>query len=102
MPGAAVSRRYDVQRPIGEGAFAHVYRAHDVQGGRDVALKVLKDPYLTVKDVVERFQREVFAVASISSPHVVALYDFGISDDPRAHSASALPDGFQRIDQRRT
>ena len=73
--------RYDVQRRIGEGAFAHVYRAHDAQGGRDVALKVLKDPYLTVKDVVERFQREVFAVASISSPHVVALYDFGISDD---------------------
>jgi serine/threonine protein kinase len=73
--------RYEVQRPIGEGAFAHVYRAHDLQGGRDVALKVLKDPYLTVKDVVERFQREVFAVASISSPHVVALYDFGISDD---------------------
>ncbi len=74
--------RYEVIERIGEGAFAHVYRARDLtNGGVDVALKVLKDPYLTVKDVVERFQREVFAVASISSPHVVGLTDFGISDE---------------------
>ena len=73
--------RYDVLERIGEGAFAQVWRARDVAAEREVALKVLKDPYLTVKDVVERFQREVFAVASIDSPHVVALFDFGISDD---------------------
>jgi serine/threonine protein kinase len=73
--------RYQVVEKVGEGAFAQVFRAKELAGGRECALKVLKDPYLSVKEVVERFQREVFAVASISSPHVVALHDFGISDD---------------------
>jgi serine/threonine protein kinase len=79
--GERYRERYQVLGRVGEGAFAQVYRARDLTAERDVALKVLKDPYLTVKDVVERFQREVFAVASISSPHVVRLWDFGISDD---------------------
>src|SRR5207237_5716947 len=71
---------YHVLAAIGEGAFAHVYRARELATGRDVALKVLKEPYRQVRDVVERFQREVFAVASIDSPHVVSLLDFGMSD----------------------
>ena len=73
--------RYQVLGKIGEGAFAHVFRAHELAARRDVALKVLKEEYWEVRDVVERFQREVFAVASISSPHVVSMLDFGISDD---------------------
>src|SRR5204863_1202734 len=65
---------------IGEGAFAYVYRAREIGGaGRDVALKVLKEEYTGERDVVERFQREIFAIASISSPHVVSMLDFGIS-----------------------
>jgi serine/threonine-protein kinase len=72
--------RWEVVEHVGEGAFAHVYRARD-SDGQAVALKVLKDPFLGVKEVVERFQREVFAVASITSPHVVRLHDFGFSDE---------------------
>jgi serine/threonine protein kinase len=79
-PGELYRERYQVLANIGEGAFAHVYRARELPGGRDVALKVLKEPYRQVRDVVERFQREVFAVASIDSPHVVSLLDFGISE----------------------
>jgi len=73
--------RYQVLEKIGEGAFAYVFRAREETEGRDVAIKVLKEPYRQVRDVVERFQREVFAVASISSPHVVSLLDFGFADD---------------------
>jgi serine/threonine-protein kinase len=80
-PGEVYRERYQVLAAIGEGAFAHVFRARELQTGRDVALKVLKEQYVRVRDVAERFQREVFAVASIDSPHVVSLLDFGISDD---------------------
>ncbi len=73
--------RYEVIERIGEGAFAYVFRAREPAAGRDVALKVLKEPYRQVRDVVERFQREVFAVATINSPHVVSLLDFGFADD---------------------
>jgi serine/threonine protein kinase len=73
--------RFQVQKEIGEGGFAHVYRARELATGRQVALKVLKESFLSNNVIVERFRREVFAVASISSPHVVAMYDFGMSGD---------------------
>ncbi len=74
--------RFQILDEIGEGGFARVYRAKDTQnGGKTVAVKVLKDAYLGDREIVERFRREVFAVASISSPHVVAMHDFGISGD---------------------
>ncbi len=77
--GQRFKDRYEVVAHIGEGAFAHVYRARELGSGRDVALKVLKEEYSDTRDVVERFQREIFAIASISSPHVVSMLDFGLS-----------------------
>jgi serine/threonine protein kinase len=78
--GQRYKDRYEVVAHVGEGAFAHVFRARELASGRDCALKVLKEEYSDTRDVVERFQREVFAVASISSPHVVSMLDFGIAD----------------------
>ena len=66
---------------IGEGGFATVFRAKETTTNKIVALKLLKDAYLKDAEVVERFRREVFAVASINSPYVVKMHDFGISGD---------------------
>ncbi len=73
--------RFQILEEIGEGGFARVYKARELHTGRKAALKVLKDAYLKDSEIVERFRREVFAVASISSPHVVGMFDFGISGD---------------------
>jgi serine/threonine-protein kinase len=73
--------RFEVLEKIGEGGFASVYRARETTTGRVVALKLLKDAFLKDTEVVERFRREVFAVASITSPYVVKMHDFGISGD---------------------
>ncbi len=81
--GQRYKDRYEVVAHVGEGAFAHVFRARELASGRDCALKVLKEEYSETRDVIERFQREVFAIASISSPHVVSMLDFGISDSDR-------------------
>ena len=81
--GQRYKDRYEVVAHVGEGAFAHVFRARELSSGRDCALKVLKEEYSDTRDVVERFQREVFAIASISSPHVVSMLDFGIADAER-------------------
>jgi serine/threonine-protein kinase len=64
---------------LGEGAFARVYRAREKTTGRETALKILKEGFAGDAEVVERFRREVFAVASIDSPHVVKLHDFGMT-----------------------
>jgi eukaryotic-like serine/threonine-protein kinase len=73
--------RFEVMEQIGEGGFATVFRARETTTGKTVALKLLKDAYLKDEEVVERFRREVFAVASITSPYVVKMHDFGISGD---------------------
>ena len=81
--GQRYKERYEVVAHVGEGAFAHVFRARELSSGRDCALKVLKEEYSDTRDVIERFQREVFAIASINSPHVVSMLDFGIADAER-------------------
>ena len=73
--------RFEVLEAVGEGGFARVYHARETTTGQKVALKVLKDGFQNDPEVMERFRREVFAVASIDSPHVVGLKDFGISGE---------------------
>src|SRR5689334_19181914 len=73
--------RFEILEPLGEGGFARVYLARETTTGDRVAVKVLKDGFQNDAEVIERFRREVFAVASINSPHVVGLKDFGISGD---------------------
>jgi serine/threonine protein kinase len=71
--------RYQTLARLGEGAFANVWKARDLETGREVALKILKEQFAGDSDVAERFRREAFAIAAVDSPHVAALYDFGIS-----------------------
>jgi serine/threonine protein kinase len=76
----SISDRYDVQGPMGEGGFAHVFRGIERTTGRAVALKVLKSAFHDNPEVRERFQREVFAVASLSNPHIVGMHDFCLNE----------------------
>jgi hypothetical protein len=75
-----LQERFEILASVGEGGVAHVYRARERATGRLVALKVLKESLRADRDVVERFQREAFAVASIDSEHVVKMFDFGTID----------------------
>ncbi len=70
--GRRIADRFEIIREIGEGTFAYVYKAREVLSGRTVAIKLLKEDLHGDAEVLERFRREVFAVASIDSPHVVA------------------------------
>jgi len=71
--------QFEIVSELGEGAFARVYRARDKSSGKETALKILKEGLAGDAEVVERFRREVFAVSSIDSPHVIKLFDFGLS-----------------------
>jgi serine/threonine-protein kinase len=80
-PTGRLKGRFEIMEQIGEGGFATVFRAKEATTSKIVALKLLKDAYLKDAEVVERFRREVFAVASINSPYVVKMHDFGISGE---------------------
>ncbi|OYW06552.1 MAG: hypothetical protein B7X11_00980, partial [Acidobacteria bacterium 37-65-4] len=54
-----------------------VYRAHDTNLGREVAIKVLPSDLADNPDALARFEREARAVAQLSHPNILAIYDFG-------------------------
>src|SRR5258708_3960211 len=69
--------RYEVERLVGEAASARVYRAHDSQIGRTVAIKVLKQQAQIEQDYLDRFQREAQLAGTLSHPNIVTIYDVG-------------------------
>jgi serine/threonine protein kinase/tetratricopeptide (TPR) repeat protein len=68
---------YSVREKIGAGGMGVVYRAHDDQLARDVALKVLPPGALSDENARQRFRREALALARLNHPNVGAVYEFG-------------------------
>jgi serine/threonine-protein kinase len=67
--------RYDILEEIGQGGFAVVYRAHDRQLDRLVALKELRPILLADPGSVKDFRQEARNIARLEHPHVVTIYD---------------------------
>jgi eukaryotic-like serine/threonine-protein kinase len=77
---AALAGRYEIEREIGQGAFATVYLAHDSRHERRVALKVLNvDPGSESGEL--RFIREIRLLARLQHPHILPLHDSGHVED---------------------
>jgi serine/threonine-protein kinase len=69
--------RYEVLSPLGAGGMGEVYRARDLRLGREVAVKVLPEHLAADQDALARFEREARAIAALSHPNLLAIYDFG-------------------------
>ncbi len=85
--------RYVIQRELGRGAFGAVYLAKHAVIGREVALKVLHPERATLPSVLERFLGEARAVAAIGSPHIVQIFDAGLTSEGKAFLAMELLEG---------
>ncbi|WP_334121263.1 Stk1 family PASTA domain-containing Ser/Thr kinase [Glutamicibacter sp.] len=72
-----INDRYEIESLIGRGGMADVYLALDHVLSRKVAVKVLRPDTATNPMVVNRFRREAKAVAALSHPNIVAVYDTG-------------------------
>ena len=73
--------RYEVDKLVGEGAMARVYRARDPDIDRIVAIKLLKDDLCVDTEYVNRFLREARAAGAISHPNIVTIFDVGRHGD---------------------
>ncbi len=69
--------RYEVIAPLGAGGMGEVFRSRDTKLGRDVALKVLPDRFSSDRHMLARFETEAKAVAALSHPNILALFDVG-------------------------
>jgi serine/threonine protein kinase len=90
-----IGDRYEVRELIGQGGAGAVYRAFDVQLKRAIAFKIVRAPRGKPGDVESmqaRLLREARAMAQISHPHVVTVYDVGSIED-RVFIVMELVDG---------
>jgi tRNA A-37 threonylcarbamoyl transferase component Bud32/Tol biopolymer transport system component len=68
---------YEIIAPLGAGGMGEVYRARDAKLNRDVAIKVLPERLAQDPAALARFEREAHAVAALSHPNILAIFDFG-------------------------
>lgn len=77
MKGKLLGGRYQIGERIGGGGMASVYEGIDLLLDRPVAIKILSDALSHENQFVRRFIEEARAVAKLSHPNIVSLYDVG-------------------------
>lgn len=100
--GKLLDGRYEILEVIGVGGMAVVYKAMDHRLNRLVAVKILKDDYLNDAEFRRRFHGESQAVAMLSHPNIVSVYDVS-KNDGLDYIVMELIDGItlkQYMDQR--
>ena len=78
--GKMLDGRYELLELIGTGGMANVYRANDVVENRDVAVKILRNEFADSEEFQRRFRNESKAIAVLSHPNIVKIYDVGFTD----------------------
>jgi eukaryotic-like serine/threonine-protein kinase len=91
---------YKLDYLIGKGGMGEVWRARHTMLARDAAVKLIRGDVLAGASgrqesvIRQRFEREAKATASLRSPHTVALYDFGRTNDNTYYYVMELLDGI--------
>lgn len=78
--GKRLDGRYEIETLIGVGGMANVYKAKDLLEKRVVAVKILRDEFMTDSDLVQRFKNESKAISLLSHPNIVKVFDVSVSD----------------------
>ena len=78
--GKRLDGRYEIKEIIGVGGMAVVYKAYDNIDDRVVAIKILKDEYLSNEEFKRRFKNESKAIAVLSHPNIVRVYNVSFGD----------------------
>ena len=78
--GKRIDGRYEIHEIIGVGGMAVVYKAYDNIDDRIVAVKILKEEYITNEEFRRRFKNESKYIAVLSHPNIVKVYDVSFGD----------------------
>src|SRR5947207_12001671 len=94
MPLTAGARLgpYEIVSAIGAGGMGEVYRARDTKLDREVAVKVLPVQFAENATALARFEREAKAVAALSHPNILSIFDFG-TEQGTAYAVMELLEG---------
>ncbi len=78
--GRRLDGRYEIKEIIGVGGMAYVYKAYDCIDDRVVAVKILKEEFLANEEFTRRFKNESKAIAILSHPNIVKVYDVSFGE----------------------
>ncbi len=78
--GRKLDGRYEITELIGIGGMADVYKATDIIDNKVVAVKILKKEFAENEEFLRRFRNESKAIALLSHPNIVKVYDVGFSE----------------------
>ena len=81
--GYVLNDRYEIVKRIGSGGMANVYMAKDSKLGRFVAIKVMKEEFNSDENFVRKFETEAQAVARLTHPNIISVFDVGVENDIR-------------------
>ena len=78
--GKRLDNQYEILEIIGVGGMAVVYKAYDNINDRIVAVKILREEFLANEEFRRRFKNESKAIAVLSHPNIVKVYDVSYGD----------------------
>jgi serine/threonine-protein kinase len=81
LEGKVLAGRYRLEHQLGEGGFGTIWRAEQLVLGATVAIKLIDLAIARQAGALERFLREAQAAATLRSPHVVQVLDYGVDGD---------------------
>lgn len=84
--------RYEIRSLLGRGGMGAVYRAHDSNLDRSVAIKILPPHLVTDSERVRRFMQEAKSASALNHPHVISIYEIG-QDESVHYIAMELVEG---------
>ena len=76
-PGAVLANRYEILKTLGEGGMGAVYKAHDRELERDVALKVIKPELANDPQILQRFKQELILARQVTDRNIIRIFDLG-------------------------
>src|SRR5262249_36990587 len=82
-PGMIIGGRYEIVKLLGEGGMGAVYRAHDRELEREVALKVIRPELASNAQVLKRFKQELILARKVTHRNIIRIFDLGSGDGLR-------------------
>jgi serine/threonine protein kinase/tetratricopeptide (TPR) repeat protein len=76
-PGTILASRYEILEILGEGGMGAVYKAHDLELERDVALKVIRPELASDREILQRFKQELILARQVGDRNVIRIFDLG-------------------------
>ncbi len=93
MPRRILKRRYELLERIGSGGMAMVYKARDLESGREVAVKTIREEHARGEKYILRFRREARIASELLHPNIVRVLDYDSSSEG-AFVVMELIDGY--------